>query len=153
MRKALTTMVLCLIALLDSYAGYDDKGYAGKVGISISPEYDLGWMMDITTSHGYSFGNGFWLGGGIGVSFYGKENEGMSIPIFAHAQYNLQMDKLSPYVSCKFGYNTISFFDKGLRFIRPEIGVNIGQWDIFAAYSVGQYAISNYASVGCAWNF
>lgn len=41
------------------------SGYAGKIGLSVTP---TGPGVDITTSHGYSFGNGLWIGGGAGVS-------------------------------------------------------------------------------------
>lgn len=42
-----------------------EKGYVGNVGMSVTPCLGLG--ADITTSHGYSFGNGLWMGGGLGI--------------------------------------------------------------------------------------
>ena len=82
-----------------------EKGYRGTVNIGGEISVTKGWPQNsvgLTTSHGYSFGDGMYLGGGLG---FGIDMGGdyASIPVFFDAKYNIVDWKLSPYVDCRVG--------------------------------------------------
>ena len=78
-----------------------EKGYVGSVGGTLSSGASSPIGIGVTTSHGYSFGNGLWMGGGISVECFWDQNP--SIPIFAEAKYSYDLGKVDPFVSCRIG--------------------------------------------------
>ena len=70
-KNLFVSLLLMLICAGSAFAGNKlaNDGYVGNVAVSVTPQ--IGFGVDITTSHGYSFGNGLWMGGGAGVSIAG----------------------------------------------------------------------------------
>ena len=122
-------------------------GYVGNVGISVSAQ---GPGCDILTSHGYSFGNGLWMGGGTGVSV-SDYYRGIYLPIFAETKYSFTPErKVSPFVDCKLGY-LVRELNRIYAFASPAVGVDIDRWSVFASYNT----CSDIKTVhlGCTFNF
>ena len=108
-----------------------------------------------TTIHGKTFGNGVFLGGGIGFSYPVLDWETcLTVPIFIDAKYSVLNQRVSPFVEAKIG--TMFFYgsDVGM-FLSPVLGVDIGRWSIFVSYELRQnYEIKdNCMLVGFSWNF
>lgn len=83
------------------------KGYRGMV--------DVGYVMEVggfddsrvelTTSHGYQFNSFFFLGAGLGFSYW-IDSEIVSIPIFADFRFDIPTGSIgNPYFDLKFGYS------------------------------------------------
>lgn len=121
-------------------------GYVGNVSVTLSAQ---GPGCDILTSHGYSFGNGLWMGGGAGFSA-SDHYRGIFLPVFAEAKYTFTPEKkVSPFLDCKLGYMTD--LDYIYAFVSPAVGVDINRWSVFASYDI----CSELKTVhfGCAFNF
>lgn len=108
-------------------------GYCGNVGLSLSPVGS--GEMEIMTSHGYSFGNGLWAGGGVG-SFVRFSYDEMQITAFSEAKYNFMRESVvSPFLNCKFGFATD--FDGGCYALCSQaMGIDVGRFSIFASYKI-----------------
>lgn len=129
-------------------------GYVGNVSVTASAQ---GPGCDVTTSHGYSFGNGLWVGGGAGFSFSDYYNC-IYLPMFAEVKYTFTPEKkVSPFVDCKFGYMTD--IDYMFGFVSPAVGFDINRFSVFASYNVLSNHKSNIRSniktvnFGFAFNF
>lgn len=121
-------------------------GYVGNVSVTLSAQ---GPGCDILTSHGYSFGNGLWMGGGAGFSA-SDHYRGIFLPVFAEAKYTFTPEKkVSPFLDCKLGYMTD--LDYIYAFVSPAVGVDINRWSVFASYDI----CSELKTVhfGCAFSF
>ena len=122
------------------------RGYVGNISVSLTPF--LGFGAEFTTSHGYSFGNGLWMGGGFGVS--ASSDFGALLPLFAEVKYSILHDrKASPFVDCRLGL--ISDFDDTVVLFSPSFGVDIDRFSVFAQLS--SIGGANIFSLGAAWNF
>lgn len=124
-----------------------DPGYFGNVGLSITPQLGVG--VAITTSHGYSFGNGLWMGAGAGISFIGGF-DGIFIPIYTEAKYSFMTDKkASPFLDCRFGIIT----DTENLYVQlsPTVGVDINRFSVFTFYNMWSQVRT--FNVGVAFNF
>lgn len=123
------------------------KGYVGNVGASVSPSFGIG--ADLFTSHGYSFGNGLWMGGGTGLAFPSAYD--VFLPLFTEVKYTFMADKMaSPFVSAKLGFMTN--LDETLTILNPAFGVDLGRFSIFANVGLGLVSMRTY-SLGFYWNF
>ena len=154
-------MALCLIALFDTYAGTNiqsnegspyEKGYSGNVGLSISSGalYSVGGSL--TTSHGYSFGNGLWMGGGISLLW--PLDEYPSLPLFVESKYTFNLQKVKPFIACKVGIVLWEIEDP-VGYLSPSFGVEYDCWSFFVSYDSLNSTINSFktASLGFAWNF
>ena len=122
-------------------------GYVGNISLSVTPQMGLG--VDITTSHGYSFGNGLWMGAGAGVSLMGA-CDGFFIPIYTEAKYSFMKDeKASPFLDCKFGVMTNT--ESTYRLFSPAAGVDINRFSIYALYNMWSQVRT--FNIGVAFNF
>lgn len=122
------------------------SGYVGNIGVSLTPF--LGFGAEFTTSHGYGFGNGLWMGGGFGVS--ASSDFGVLLPLFAEVKYSILRNmKVSPFIDCRLGL--ITDFDNTVVLFSPSFGVDIDRFSVFAQLnSIGG---ANIFSLGAAWNF
>lgn len=152
MKKVILTVLLMAFAVVafaqTSNSSYK-KGYKADVelGTKIYSGKGKGCYM-VTTSHGYSFGNGLYVGGGLGI---GVETFGMlynadariCVPIFADVKYSFMNRLVSPFVSLKTG-GYYDYTQCGIGyFVRPAIGVDIWRFSL----NVGaDYMRSGYAS-------
>lgn len=124
-----------------------EKGYVGNVGMSVSASMGIG--ADIFTSHGYSFGNGLWMGGGTGLAFPSAYD--VFLPLYTEVKYSFMTDaKASPFLGAKVGFMTN--FDDTLTILNPAFGVDLDRFSIFASVGLGLVSMRTY-SLGFYWNF
>lgn len=136
MKRLIFLLLIALVPLeISAQSRLSDKGYVGDVSLSASFDSSIGAGVDLLTSHGYSFGNGLWLGGGTGVCMADK-SDGMMLPIYTEARYSFLdiNDNAHPFVGCKMGY--ITDFDETISFISPTIGVEFKRFSYFASYKI-----------------
>lgn len=106
-------------------------------------------LSSISSSHGYSFGNGLYLGGGTGIVYspihkLNVKNQ-IIIPFFGEIKYSfLKNSIVSPFVDVVAGgaYNYSSYGTGYL--LKPSVGLDV--WRFSASVGIGRYAI-NYATV------
>ena len=88
MKRLIFLLLIALVPLeISAQSRLSDKGYVGDVSLSASFDSQIGAGVDLLTSHGYSFGNGLWLGGGTGV-YMADKSDGMMLPIYTEARYS-----------------------------------------------------------------
>lgn len=106
-------------------------------------------LSSISSSHGYSFGNGLYLGGGTGIVYsplrkLNVRNQ-IIIPFFGEIKYSFLKNAIvSPFVDVVAGgaYNYSSYGTGYL--LKPSVGLDV--WRFSASVGFGRYAI-NYATV------
>ncbi len=105
------------------YHGFVDMGYTVGVG-----DWGEGnGRLQVTTTHGYQFNPYFFLGGGMGFSYF-DNTEVLGIPMYAAVVGNFKPGKITPFVSMRLGYTVItdSYVDGGSDggiYCNPSIGV------------------------------
>lgn len=109
------------------------KHYRADIELSWSNPNTWG----ITSSHGYSFGNGLYVGGGAGFTaefIAGQESPTYLVPVFADVKYSFLNTLASPFVSLKAGgYADVT--NTGIRtFANPAVGIDIGRFSIKVGY-------------------
>ena len=148
MRRILIIIMLSLMTRgLNAMVGNEltKTGYVGNVGITVSAQGPGG---DITTSHGYSFGNGLWMGGGVGLSF-SDYYDCIYITVFAEVKYSFTPEKkISPFIDCRLGYMTE--LDYMFGYVSPAFGLDINKYSIFASYN---YLSTNINTVHFGFTF
>ena len=118
--------------------GYN-RGYRADIELSWANKSVWG----ITSSHGFSFGNGLYVGGGAG---FGAEltkntktpetnwNASYFVPVFADIKYSFTKTHVAPFVSMKGGA-IADITNKGLRtFANPAVGLDIARFSLKAGY-------------------
>ena len=124
-----------------------EKGYVGNVGVSVSA--GLGVGADLFTSHGYSFGNGLWVGGGTGLSFPSPYD--LFLPLYSEVKYTFLADRnASPFLSARVGGMTN--FDECRMILCPAFGVDISRFSVFVTSNLGLVSMRTFG-VGFCWNF
>lgn len=113
--------------------GYKE-GYRANVELSAALVKEFA----ITSSHGYSFGNGLYVGGGAG--FMAEFNSGLKakptylVPLFADVKYSFMNDMATPFVSLKGGAMA-DITNTGARtFAEPAVGVDIARFSLMLSY-------------------
>ena len=118
--------------------GYN-RGYRADIELSWADKSVWG----ITSSHGFSFGNGLYVGGGAG---FGAEltkkaktpesnwNASYFVPVFADIKYSFLNTLATPFVSLKGGA-VADITNKGIRtFANPAIGLDIARFSLKVGY-------------------
>lgn len=121
------------------HKGYrGDVSLGGSIGITKDVRNDA---FSFSTTHGYSYGDGFFIGAGLGLNVL--TSEGFTIPVYATAKYNFLDKELSPFVDCRIGGEAlVQDGDTGLAFITsPGLGVDFRRFSFRAAYlcEVGRF--------------
>ena len=121
-------------------------------------DVELGWdnskCWNISSSHGYSFGNGLYIGGGVGFSAaltkadkntkssntegaYQPESKWDAkyyTPMFADVKYSFMRSFVTPFVDLRGGA-IADITDSGASlFINPAIGVDIARFSLKVGY-------------------
>ena len=112
--------------------------------------YDIGAY--VTISHGYSFGNGLWMGGGIGLLW--PLEDVPSLPLFVESRYTFYMDKVNPFVACKIGV-VLWHSDDSLGYFTPSFGIEYDRWSFFVSYD-SMSSLTNTVkttNLGFSWKF
>lgn len=106
------------------------EGY--RVDIELSWANPNHW--GISTSHGRSFSNGLYAGGGAGFYAIMDNDVTFYTPVFADVKYSLINCLASPFVSAKAG-GLIDITNSGIKtFINPSIGIDIYRFSIKVGY-------------------
>ena len=118
--------------------GYN-RGYRADIELSWANKSVWG----ITSSHGFSFGNGLYVGGGAG---FGAEltkntktpetnwNASYFVPVFADIKYSFTKAQVAPFVSMKGGA-IADITNKGIRtFANPAVGLDIARFSLKVGY-------------------
>ena len=122
------------------------KGYKADVQLGYVFEGKVP-TYSATTSHGYSFGNGLYLGAGTGLYLntvdYGQGTRFM-IPLFGEVKYSFLNRKVSPFVDLKAGMLG-DCTSKGFGYmVTPTIGVDF--WKMSLGVGV-QKMMCNYENI------
>ena len=113
-----------------------ERGYRADIALSTS----ISEQYSITTSHGYSFGNGLYVGGGVGFTaetFLNFEDEPhYLVPLFADVKYTFLNKRVSPFVSARVGgiFNTEYRMNRML--INPMVGIDVRHFSIGLGYEL-----------------
>ena len=134
--------------------GYN-RGYRADIELSWANKSIWG----ITSSHGFSFGNGLYVGGGAGVGAelskntaamanvadevidpeylytpQSKWNASYFVPVFADIKYSFTKTFAAPFVSMKGGA-IADITNKGIRtFANPAVGLDIARFSLKVGY-------------------
>ena len=118
--------------------GYN-RGYRTDIELSWSNKSVWG----ITSSHGFSFGNGLYVGGGAGFGAKlikqaktpeSSWNESYFVPVFADFKYSFMKTLVSPFVSLRGGA-IADITNLGVRtFASPAVGLDIARFSLKAGY-------------------
>lgn len=151
------SLMPALIFAQDRGTGMYTKGYRADIqlGTVLSTTYDVSQPeYYLTTSQGYCFGNGLYIGGVTGLSLdtftvNGKKNRIM-IPVAAEIKYSFINRLASPFIGVAAG----GIFDctaKGAGFmVRPAVGVDIWRFSISvgASYRKCSYTDGSFGNTG-----
>ena len=119
-------------------AGYE-RGYRADIELSWAGKSVWG----IASSHGFSFGNGLYVGGGAGFGAeLSKETEtpetnwnaSYFVPVFADIKYSFMKTLASPFVSLRGGA-IADITNLGVRtFASPAVGLDIARFSLKVGY-------------------
>lgn len=113
-----------------------DKGYSADVQLVAA---DIN-SFHITSSHGYAFGKGFYLGGGAG---FGAEWEGAGVDgtphyvpsLFLNARWSMLNAKVSPFVDVK-ATQYIDLAEAATSYgVTPTVGLDCGRFSLGIGYA------------------
>ena len=135
MTLALALGVLSVDAQTKDYVDYE-RGYRADIAVStsISEQYTL------STSHGFSFGNGLYVGGGVGFTaetFLNFEDAPhYLVPLFADVKYTFLNKRVSPFVSARVGGVFNTEYKMNRMLINPMVGINVRHFTVGLGYEL-----------------
>ena len=135
MTLALALGVLNVDAQSKDYVDYE-RGYRADIAVStsISEQYTL------STSHGFSFGNGLYVGGGVGFTaetFLNFEDAPhYLVPLFADVKYTFLNKRVSPFVSARVGGVFNTEYKMNRMLINPMVGINVRHFTVGLGYEL-----------------
>ena len=118
--------------------GYN-RGYRADIELSWANKSVWG----ITSSHGFSFGNGLYVGGGAGFGAEltkqadtpeSKRSASYFVPVFADIKYSFMKTLASPFFSLRGGA-IADITNLGVRtFASPAVGIDIARFSLKVGY-------------------
>ena len=118
--------------------GYN-RGYRADIELSWADKS----LWGISSSHGFSFGNGLYVGGGAGfgaeltknaVTPESNWNASYLVPVFSDIKYSFLRTLATPFVSLKGGA-VVDITNRGLRtYANPAIGLDIARFSLEVGY-------------------
>lgn len=142
MKKILIMAMAVLGFATQTFAGENvnlhfNKGYAADVQLTAA---DVN-MFHITTSHGWAFCNGLYLGGGagFGAEWLGKvsESDAHYVPsLFVNARWSMLNAKVSPFVDVKATQYIDLTAGKPNYGLTPAVGLDMGRASLSVGYSL-----------------
>lgn len=130
------------------------RGVQGKRRVDFQSQVSKshGYAVGVESVHGYSFGNGAFLGGGIGLMV--TSNEEVAVPVFLEAKYAFLDSALTPFVSMRGGFRYMDSYNSAV-YISPAVGVDIGDFSVSLAYQAlsGAVYFENLLNFTVSWNF
>ena len=133
--------LLCVAANAQSNGAYK-QGYRGSIELEnmvlVNKAPDNMSAMSLVTSHGYSYGNGMYLGGGLGLSTEFKYRDFDRAQLFVEGKYNFLYNVVSPFVQLRTGLD-FDFWnsDKVGVFFSPAVGVDFSRFTMRLSYRLG----------------
>lgn len=143
----LLLLSLCTLTLSAQESRTYRKGYRGNIEIgnyTIIGKDKYGGLAQITTSQGYSFGNGAYIGLGLGAGF--DLGGSVYIPLFMDAKYNFIDNKVSPFASVRAGIRFSPEVDSYLSYgFAIGGGVDFGRYSVKLGYEYNAAKASIYS--------
>jgi len=161
MKKSLITFLtilcfsICASAQKTSYSY--ERGYRGNVGLgyeifALVENMDGQWLLE--TNHGYSFGNGLYAGGGLGVMTNAASNGGI-VNLYAEGKYNFLNRLASPFVDLRMGAGIVANIKTNQQWagfmLAPMIGVDIWRFTIGVSYMLFRPQLADAAGVAYSY--
>lgn len=105
--------------------------------------------VSLTIINGYKFSPYFYIGLGVGVNYYPRRIDALTIPVFAHIRATFTKKRIAPYLAVSAGYHfdlshyiNYSDFESG-HYVEPTVGVQFNtQGNHFWEVGVGAHFIS-----------
>ncbi len=155
----ISAMLISAAALSAQNTEMYENGYRADIELSAA----IANQFVISSSHGYSFGDGLYIGGGAGFGAEFTDDYSKAtfiVPIFADLKYTFLDQKCSPFVGIRAG-EIIDINNNGLRAsLNPSVGVDIARFSIKAGYEfqygvmgAGEGTQNHYAKIGVAFTF
>lgn len=140
MKRLLLFLALSLMmatsALAQENLSYK-KGYQGNVEISnglVFGKDRVGSVMQLTSVHGGRFGNGMYLGAGLGLG-YNLTLDEIYVPLFLDAKYNFLDASVSPFAAVRTGCCLGGMDGFCLTpFVSVGAGVDFGRFSVRLGY-------------------
>lgn len=141
MKKFILTACLaavCVVAGAQANEAYD-RGYKGSLELEnmilVNKAPDNMSGIALVTSHGYCYGNGVYLGGGLALSTELRYRNFDRAMIFAEGKYNLKYATVSPYVRLRTGLEFDAWdTEKVGVYFSPAIGVDFSRFTMSLSY-------------------
>ena len=134
MKKFVISILLIAAAAVSASAQniWKNQGYRFNVELTET----AGDQYSISTSHGYGFGNGFFLGGGVAFR-YDNDAKYYMTPLYAEARWSILGKTVSPFIDAKVGCNiNISKGSKSGFYFSPSVGLDIWHFSLLVGYDV-----------------
>ena len=153
----LAAFLLAAVCVSAQNSNAFEKGYRGNVSLTGNVGINKGLInnaVELTTSHGYNFSDGMYIGGGIGVN--ASFHEYVGIPVFLDMKYNIIDWKLSPYIDFRIGMEMLCGDNNELSFMAsPGLGFDYRMMSFRIGYKCngGEYFKLHTISIGTAVNF
>ena len=155
-RIAIVSIVLLLVAGVacqaktgistSKYNPYFNKGYVGNVGIGSEVYFNSDAGYEVSTSHGYSYGQGTFIGGGAKYANGFEPNSSGAFSGFLEARHSFLDRIVSPFVDCRIGVRVSEFGYLG-TVVSGGIGVDICRFSMGISYMHGggyEYSAKGY---------
>lgn len=150
-----TLAVVCLSSLSASADSFMyRKHYRGNAGVGVigaAGKNMFEGFVTFETNHGYSFGNGLYVGGGISCSVH-ADSDIAYVPVYGEAKYNFTNTLVSPFVDARIGTNILTNTNNEKSVMgfmaSPMIGVDIWRFTLGFFY---QYSPFGSSGVAKAW--
>lgn len=133
-----------------------EKGYRGNVSLTGNIGVNKAFFnngIELTTSHGYSFGDGVYIGGGIGLNV--SMGDYVDIPVYLDMRYNILDWKFSPFVDCRVGTSIMGDAETLAFMASPGVGFDYRKMSFRVGYKceAGWAFKLHTISIGTAVNF
>ena len=149
MRKSFVFLICAILFTSTAFAQTNrawKKGYHGnlELGTSAMTMKMMGnggvepdEMIRLSSTHGYAFGNGLFLGAGAGCNFQLIEELHFA-SVFLDVKYNLADVSVSPFIEGRTGYNYCinKYNEIGGLFVSTAAGVDFGRMSARLGYEL-----------------
>lgn len=138
--KKVMFMALSLLMVAIGAKAQDAKNSSYRLGykFDVATSYTMQRLTGVSTTHGYNFGNGMFVGGGIG--FYAEWRNGYDqahsflTPAYAEAKYSFMNTLASPYLALRAGV-AVDVTDVNVRgLLNPRVGIDIWNFSLGVGY-------------------